>query len=260
MKILCWNMAGGFGSSRAKQEAAWAWLNEQDVDVALLQEVVMLEPFLDSWGSAIFTGKWKNWGCAVLVRSGGYQRWEPTDSQPWIRQVRGAVTLARPVEGEGLWFGSIHSDASSFESINKKYPGTYADLPDAAGIVRCSTREMWEIEAIAHELAPVLATHRFVAGGDLNSSLLFDKKPGGQEEQLFKNLASLGFVDTRPRHSETEVQTYFKKGKKPYQLDHVYTDAGTEARVGQWNILSDVALDLGLSDHAPLLVEVDTAC
>ena len=256
MKIICWNMGAAFGFSGAKHKAAWEWLNGQDADVALLQEFMPLEEFVEPWGSVIFKGKWKTWGCGALVREGGYERWEPTESEPWLQRVRGAVAIARPVAGVGFWFGSVHSDSSSFEATNRKYPSTYGDLPAREGILRCSSKEMWEIEVIAHELAPVLASHKFIFGGDLNSSLLFDKKAGGQEAQLFANLASLGFADLRPRHSEQEVQTYFKNKKRPFQLDHVYSDEATERSVTRWEVLTDVASELGLSDHAPILVEL----
>ncbi|GAB2767596.1 hypothetical protein GCM10027020_20490 [Nocardioides salsibiostraticola] len=217
---------------------------------------MLLDEFTEPWGSVIFRGKYKNWGCAVLVRDGGYERWEPTKSQPWLRLVGGAAVVARPTGGVGRWFSSVHSDSSSFEATNRKYPNTYADLPSRDGIARCNPREMWEIEVIAHELAPVLEQRDFVLGGDLNSSLLFDKKAGGQEAQLFSNLASLRFADLRPRHSEEEVRTFFKANNRHFQLDHVYSDGVTEASVSRWEVLADVAADLGLSDHAPILVEV----
>lgn len=250
-------MGAALGFGGAKHEAAWEWLNQQGADVALVQEAVPLENFTTQWRSTIFHGKWgKKWGCGVLVRNGEYEVWQPSDSHPWLQRVGGAVTVAHPIDGEGLWFASVHSDSSSFEATNRKYPTTYGDLPDREGIARCSAKEMWEIEVIAHELSPVVASHKFVFGGDLNSSLMFDKKPGGQEARLFENLANLGFKDTRPRHSSAEVQTFFKSGKRPFQLDHVYADESTEQRVTRWEVLAGVAEELKLSDHAPIVLEL----
>ena len=103
-------------------------------------------------------------------------------------------------------------------------------------------------------MQPVLAGTPFVFGGDLNSSLLFGDPT---EPRLFANLAVQGFTDLRNRHSADEQQTFFKAGKRPFQLDHVYSDAATEARCVSWQVLTDVAADLGLSDHAPILVELD---
>lgn len=249
-------MGAGFGFTGQKHEAAWQWLNDQDVDVALLQEAVPFEGVSKLWGSALFQGKYQNWGSAVLVRDGGYSKWEPSESHHWLQRVGGAVVLAQPDDPDGLWFGSVHSDSSSLQAINAKYPNTYADLPDDHGVLRCNKTELWEVEVIAHEVAPLLNGRDFVFGGDLNSSLLFDKRAGGQESRLFENLKSLGFSDTRTRHSVDEVQTFFKKGRRAFQLDHVYADVTTESRVTSWSVLSEVAAEQQLSDHAPLLIEL----
>ena len=59
-----------------KHAQAWTWLNEQDVDVALLQGTVPPEK-LGTWDSVVFQRKYpgKDWGCAVLVREGAYEQW-----------------------------------------------------------------------------------------------------------------------------------------------------------------------------------------
>jgi exonuclease III len=71
---------------------------------------------------------------------------------------------------------------------------------------------------------------------------------------LFENLAAQGFVDSRI--TEHEQRTYFKKRKLGYQLDHVFTDAVTADAVTGWTVLTDAAAELGLSDHAPIKVEI----
>lgn len=256
MRILTWNMGAALTFRGEKHARAWAWLNEQDVDVALLQETVPPEN-LKVWDSVVFRNRYpgKDWGCAVLVREGVYEQWMPDDTMPWLGCVGGAVTVARPATAPGLWFVSVHSDSSSFESTNKKYPTMYTDLPPRDGIPRCSEKEMWQIEVIAHELQPVLAGTSFVLGGDLNSSLLFGDPT---EPRLFANLAAQGFTDLRHRHYADEQQTFFRAGwRRPFQLDHVYSDAATEASCVSWQVLPDVAADLELSDHAPILVELD---
>jgi hypothetical protein len=258
MKILCWNMGAAFGFKGAKHAAAWEWLNAQDADVAMLQEFVPREEYLDDWKSVAFAGKWQNWGSAVLVRDGGYEKWEPSEEQPWLQIVRGAVAVAKPVDGAGLWFASVHSDAWSFEKTAKKYKSTYQDLPPRDGILRSREKEMWEIEVIAHELKPLLAGKEFLFGGDLNSSLLFDKPGKPNEARLFENLATLGYTDIRRRHSADEVRTYFTPNNRQFMLDHLYADTKTEAAVKSWRVRTEVAADLGLSDHEPVEVVLET--
>lgn len=252
MKVLCWNMAAAFGSNLQRHAEAWAWLNDQAADVALLQEAVPQEDAVQGWGTVVFRPKYKNWGCAVLVRAGGYEAWEPSPQEPWLGRIGGAACVAKPVDGHGIWLASVHSDAASFEEINKRYPDWYGDLPPRNNVLRCSEAAMWEIEVIAAELRPVLDDSHFVLGGDLNSARLFDDHPGGENERLFANLHAQGYVDTRPRHSAQEVRTYFKEGRRPFQLDHVFADRDTESTIASWRVLEAPAGSLGLSDHAPI--------
>lgn len=257
VKILCWNMGAAYGFKGAKHGAAWEWLNAQDADVAMLQEVVPRQEYLDEWKSIAFTGKWQNWGSAVLVRGGGYEKWEPSAQQPWLQTVRGAVAVAKPIDDAGPWFASVHSDASSFEATAKKWKSTYQNLPPRDGIRRSREKEMWEVEVIAHELQPVLAGREFLFGGDLNAALMFDKPGKAEEAVLFANLAALGYIDIRHRHSPHEVQTFFKPNGRPFMLDHLYADTKTEAAVTSWRVLTEVAVELGLSDHAPIEVALE---
>lgn len=257
MRILCWNMAAAFNYDKKRHAEAWAWLNAQQPDVALLQEVVPHEEALVGWESVAFRGKYKRHGCAVLVRAGGYELWEPTPEEPWLQRIGGAACVAKPEDGHGMWLVSVHSDAASFEEINKRYPTWYADLPSRDGIPRCSESDMWEIEALAAELRPVLDGSLFVLGGDLNSARLFDDAGNHENERLFENLASQGYVDTRPRHAPQEVRTFYKQGRRPFQLDHVFADLDTEKRVSSWRVIPEPAEALDLSDHAPIEIQLD---
>lgn len=252
MKILSWNMGAAYGFRGDKHSAAWEWLNAQDADVALLQEVVPRPEFTSAWGSAVWVGKYQNWGSAVLSRAVGYTAWNPSAEYPWLTRVGGAVAVARPATDDGLWLASVHSDASSFEKTHKRYPSTYADLPSSEEVLRCSTKEMWEIEPIAHELRPVLDGRQFVLGGDLNSSLLFDTARKSDNAKLFENLRMQGYLDLGTKQGISEQQTYFKADTRPFQLDYLFGDAGTDQRVTSWRVLSEVAETMGLSDHAPV--------
>lgn len=106
----------------------------------------------------------------------------------------------------------------------------------------------------------MLAGRRFIAGGDLNSSLLFDSTYRRQTNaRLFANIAGAGLHDLRPRFYRDEQQTYFKRGRRPYQLDHAFADRETVARAMSWRVLREAASELALSDHAPIEVVIDDA-
>lgn len=255
MKLIFWNMAGAWPSKAAAHARAWQWLNEPDADVALIQEAVLQEDTEARWRSVVWSSKYgHNWGSAVLARDTSYTLWQPGAANPWLSKVGGAACVAEPEDPYGLWLVSIRSSAGPWRNTDLH------SLPPLDGIARCSAdgSELWEIEVVAHELKHVVRNQQFVMGGDLNSALAFDRNYGGQEnEVLFANLAEAGYVDVRPRHQPDEVQTYFKLGARAYQLDHVFADAATEARVSSWSVATDVSSKFCLSDHAPILITIE---
>jgi hypothetical protein len=175
----------------------------------------------------------------------------PGEGTPFLRRLWGAVAVAKMDGREPLWLASVHSNA---------YPDRLEGLaPDSLdGLRRCDPKQIWEIELIAHELPRIFGGDHFVAGGDLNSGLLFATTYGRQSNaRLFENLASLGFVDLRRAFHGVEQRTYFKEGKGPYQLDHVFSDAATAGTARDWVVLDEAATVEGLSDHAPIEVLLD---
>jgi hypothetical protein len=195
------------------------------------------------------------WGSAIVARDGSCEAFAAGDETPFLRHLWGAAVIARTGGLEPVWLASIHSNA---------YRVRLEQLPPEAPLdrlLRCDESGMWEIELMAHELPRIFGTARFVAGGDLNSGLLFDTTYRRQSNaRLFENLAELGFRDLRKRFHEGEQRTYFKEGKGPYQLDHVFADATTEQATRDWRVLGEVASVQRLSDHAPIevLIEDDT--
>jgi exonuclease III len=261
MRLLVWNMAAGFGYDPERHERAWLFLQRSDPDVALLQEAVVPPWATERWRFVLGSRRYPPvsgrsdvaWGSAIIARDDVLKAFVPTGETPFLGKLRGAVVVAMTAGPASLWFASIHSNA-------------YPLSPDAvtsdalAGVPRCDPKDIWEIEVIAHELSGVFGSHRFIAGGDLNSGLLFDTRYGRQSNaRLFANLASLGFVDLRKAFHESEQRTYFKEGKGPYQLDHVFSDTATAATARGWRVLSEVAAVEGLSDHAPIEVVLDYA-
>jgi hypothetical protein len=188
------------------------------------------------------------WGSAIVARDRELKAFVPTEETPFLRRLWGTAVVAM-TDGPGpQWLASIHSNAYPI-------PPDVAASDAVAGVLRCDPKGIWEIEVIAHELARVFGRGRFVAGGDLNSGLLFDTKYGRQSNaRLFENLASQGFVDLRKAFHESEQQTYFRRGKGPYQLDHVFSDSASAATARSWRVLSEIAAVEGLSDHAPIEV------
>jgi hypothetical protein len=227
MKLLVWNMGGAFCYDRFTHERAWEFLREQDPDVALLQEARPPDWAREHWGSFPFAsvGPGVAWGSAILSRIRGLHEHQPDQSTPWLRELWGPVVVARLGSDPGLWLASIHSSwrALSPEQLSRC---------SIEGIRRCREDKIWAVEVIASELERPFAGSPFVFGGDLNSARSFDGRPGfGGNVRLHENLAAGGFHDLRLVSYRDEQQTYFKAGKGPDQLDHVFADAATERRV-----------------------------
>jgi exonuclease III len=254
MKIISWNMAAGFGFDAGRHARAWDWLIGQEPDAALLQEVVVPDELAPAWDLVAHTRKYSRsdvaWGSAVLVRNKGQYRPHPLAKGSWLAGLAGAVCVAEPLEPERPWLVSLHSNAYPI-------PAETLATRDLTGVRACKPGELWEIEAAAHELGPLLRGRRFLAGGDLNSALLFDDVyRNSWNSILFANLREAGFIDLRERHLPTEQRTYFKAGKGPYQLDHVFGDPTTESHVKSWRVATQVAEQYDLSDHAAILIEI----
>ena len=80
----------------------------------------------------------------------------------------------------------------------------------------------------------------------------------GGNRRLFEIYAQAGSCDTRARFFDTYQQTYVKKRKGEYQIDHVFADARTEQRVTGWQVdLQAATQQPPYSDHAPLLVTLE---
>lgn len=236
VKVLSWNMAAGYGYSASGHALAWEWLDAQDADVALLQEVVLSQSRSARWRTVIHSrGRGKGsvgWGCAVLATDERYRPYAPREQDVWLFELDGSVCIAEPTVNDGAvpWLISLHSNA---------YPMKPERLAgrDVAALRACKPGTVWEVEAAANDLEPILRGERFLVGGDLNSSLLFDTvNRYAWNQRLFDNLRMAGFVDLRPRHFTEEQQTFFRAATRPYQLDHVFADEQTEATVTSWSV------------------------
>lgn len=50
MRVMCWNMAAGFGHAFHRHERAWRFVQAVDPDFALLQEAVVPTWAREHWG------------------------------------------------------------------------------------------------------------------------------------------------------------------------------------------------------------------
>jgi exonuclease III len=111
----------------------------------------------------------------------------------------------------------------------------------------------------AFAVARDLAVDRFLLAGDWNMSpQLWDHNYGGTRgAKFFRRIAEAGWVDCYRRFHADEGRTWFRKGNRAYQFDHAFCDGQTAKTLRSCDIDSYAAEVLGLSDHAPLVVELE---
>ena len=115
------------------------------------------------------------------------------------------------------------------------------------------------MDLIPFELHRLFAGRSFIWGGDLNSAESMDDVKGfaGGNRLLREIWGAAGSHDLRRRFFAEEQQTFFAPKRGPYQLDHVFADAATEARALDWRVDPEPATTQRVSDHAPIWVELD---
>ena len=254
--------SGGPGGSAAGHERAWRYLlEEQQFDVALLQETRRPPDWAsDHLRSSTWSPKYATagrnrplWGCAVVSTSLELLAFEPPAEYPWLRERAGSVAIAR-AKGDPRWFASVHFHASQI-------PAEQVWRHTVDGIqISTPNGTVWETDVLPHELHRLFGHDTFVWGGDLNADPRMDDVPGrfvGGNRRCFAAYETAGSRDTRARFHDSYVQTFFKAGRRAYQLDHVFADAGTEARVTGWRVDERPATSTEPhSDHAPVIVEI----
>lgn len=247
-------MAGAGFFTGASHAEAWMWLRDDaDFDIALLQESIPPIDVRESFATVLFQPRFPArklaWGNCTLVRDRSLNA-RTIEHPTWAASSMDAALIAS--DGRDLpVLVNVHSNANPIEGFPR------AEFAAAGGLM-CHKTKVWEIEVLAQQLKSLLSGRRFVLGGDINAGLLLDEVYGYKNNEiLWRNLAALGYVDLRLRHSQSEQQTFFRERTNPYQLDHFFGDALTAESVKTWTVLTEVARDLKLSDHAPVVIEIE---
>ena len=235
--------------------AAWDWLNKElGADVLLLQETVWPESLSNTWLSHSFNRKYEEtggiWGTAVLCRLEGYSPYIPNDADVLLKSIHGSYALLKPDDLQDPWLGSIHSNHQIVSNEIAKHA-------IEARVLKESTKNRYrEIEIFAHEFKRIAGDAKFVVGGDLNLSLLWDQSTGQSTSgNIFSNLNTMGFHKLGPLTHEREIQTYWKTNSGPFQLDHLFSDIASLDNVRTFTSLPELVTSRLLSDHSPVSVE-----
>jgi endonuclease/exonuclease/phosphatase family metal-dependent hydrolase len=252
MLIVSWNMARNTTSkSAATHERAWHYLASLGPDIALVQEATPPEWSGDIWERAMVDVT--TWGSAVLAKGSlGLKPLALRPEVPWERDGYIASASVTLPDGTSLSLGSVHApllralseeQLAGYSPSEIKLPGYtkawYYDVPFAI------YRE--ELQG------------SFLVSGDWNVSpdLWDDLHANSHEGEFFLRAAEHGWRDIYRQFHSSEGRTWFRKGDPPYQPDHAFCDSATAARIRSCEIDEYPAVTLKVSDHAPLLIEMD---
>lgn len=251
MRVVSWNLARNtVGKNAAKHEGAWRYLEALDPDLALLQEV---EP--PGWASTrsdwtMVRGRFAQWGSVIVAKA-------PLRLTAYDGPLVGALdewgylaTATLEVPGRmPLLVASVHTPAGK------------AKPPFLGSLDPMSIKKSCEKKADSNDVAFEIYRqrtrgHRFLISGDWNVARLWDYPCHRTcETEFFKRACAHGWVECYPKfHPEGEGRTWFG-GPKPYQMDHAFCDRQTAEALLSCDIDAHPAETLGLSDHAPLLLE-----
>lgn len=256
MKILCWNLGAAYGRWRDEpglHGRAWHWIAAADPDLAFLQEVQPPDWARERW--EVLTLPYEFWASALVARRG------------WL--LRPAVLPAGGVlEREGSYFATADLDlqigapllVSSIHAAPHAAPGWRHPGYDAKAIARPSVGEPWCNDVAFAGFRELVDGRRFLLAGDWNTSRWLDADgvPSADGQEFFNRAAAAGWVELSLDADGREGRSWYGSTNPRFcQLDHIFADGETGAAFRSFSIDPYPVERLGLSDHAPLILELD---
>jgi len=248
MRVVSWNM-GLARESRGKSdlhEQAWHYLLGLAPDLALLQET--LPPSWARTAGTLVHGPFKQWGSVVFSPRYPLERvpiLEGSNLGAFGSYL--AFASASLPDGSEAFVVSVHArsgDATAIQRGNLSVQETK----------RPSARTTKSNDAIFAGLLSLVGD-RFIVGGDWNTA----RKQGSPAKdkvgkEFFQRAAKQRWHDCVWDGRHRELQTWFGTGAVK-QDDHMFCDQGLGACVGEPWVAEDAATKLGLSLHAPLVMD-----
>jgi endonuclease/exonuclease/phosphatase family metal-dependent hydrolase len=191
-------------------------------------------------------GPIKQWGSAIFSPRFPLEPWRPPPSSN-LRAFGGylAFGAAELPDGSETVLVSVHArDAAASAQQLEGIPRGDAKRP--------SVRQPRVNDAIFCGLANELPD-RFLAAGDWNTGRAQASPSAGVE--FFDRAEASGWFDCVARFGAGEMRTWFGRGRKLIQNDHVFCDTRLGKRLRSVSVADEAAVELGLSDHAPLIVD-----
>jgi len=261
---MSWNCRG-VASTNA---AFWRYFLDQDVDVALLQEVNSIPDYVRSTYNAVTAN--------AVTKSGKPQRFSTCLlSKTPIRAAHAFVSKKEWVNFElehfkgNLVSGGVVTSVGEVNVISVYNPAWPIDRTrigsyDTEGIRLTQQKsDVWLADVLWAVLRDKnLADEMWIVGGDFNLSETFDSWVGGPHgnKGYLDRMASLGMVECLRKHCGILMPTFknASNGKILHQMDHIWASPNlaewvVECRTG----VQELIFGAGLSDHLPIIADFD---
>jgi len=263
LRICTWNMRRATNTS----DAAWAYLESLNPDVALLQEINSIPNAVSSRYAVLQrrahgkSGKPQHCSTAVLVRGTIEKAITLSSSWDWVndelQRFDGNLVSAEVAldSGELLRVMSVYSPAWPIDTTRLK------DV-DISRIKLIHSSKVWGTELMWDALRNVQRDETpWIVAGDLNSSITFDKHrgggPGGNQE-IQDRMSDLGFVECL-RSWQGKLTPTFKNpngGKVIHQIDHLFASDPLSGKLARCFTGDPAKVFVErLSDHLPIIAD-----
>jgi hypothetical protein len=250
MQVISWNM--GLNDKRfakpGMHDQAWHYLLGLGPDLAFLQET--LPPTWVHGHGALTAQAFNEWGSAIFSPRYPLQPFRPpVESRLHALGAYLALASTTMPDGEDALLASVHARAAI--ATKRQLGGT-----DPSTIARRSVGRPRVNDLVFAELDPLRAVApRFIAAGDWNTGRTQASATAGVE--FFDRAKERGWYDCVWDTFQREERTWFREGDKLVQDDHVFCDRSLGAMVQEAWAAADAAEQLGLSDHAPLIIDIE---
>jgi endonuclease/exonuclease/phosphatase family metal-dependent hydrolase len=250
MRVISWNM--GLNDKRFAKPGmhgqAWHYLLGLQPDLAFLQET--LPPTWVHGHGFLAAGAFNVWGSAIFSPRYPLSAFHPPNGSR-AHALGAYLAFAKTTlpDGEEALLTSVHAraDFATKRQLGESDSSTLARR--SVGRPRVNDLVFAEVDRLRSN-AP-----RFIAAGDWNTGRTQASATAGVE--FFDRAKEKGWYDCVWDTFEREERTWFRAGDKLVQDDHVFCDPSLGGNVRDAWAASDAAEHLGLSDHAPLIVDID---
>jgi endonuclease/exonuclease/phosphatase family metal-dependent hydrolase len=256
VNVLCWNLGAAAGRWRDEpslHDRAWHWIAAVDPDLAFLQETRPPAWARERW--EVLTLSYHFWASAIVGRQGSPLRVVAPPSGGVLDKAGSYHAFAELelASGDPLLLASVHTPPNEAPSWG------YREHFRREEIARPSVCKPWWNDVAFAGFRELVEGRRFLLAGDWNTARWVDAdgvpEPAGAE--FFERATGAGWVELSLDADGREGKTWYgSTNPRTCQLDHVFADRTTAGTLQSFRIDPYPVEVHGLSDHAPMILEL----